>query len=80
MEYWIRNNFDIQKPFPFDEHEYIVFEYESKENMIPLRSLLKYVESLEAPLTHAKLKSVDPTDKAGWHKYFDDWKEKGILN
>lgn len=30
-------------------------------------------------LTHADLKSVDPSDSMGYHKYFDEWKSKGHI-
>ena len=77
MEAWIREHFDIEKPFPYETEEYIVVD---EKTSLYLPMFLDYVAGLETPLTVEKLKAVDPEDSRGWFAYFDKWKTEGILN
>lgn len=82
MEKWIKERFNIEKPYDYnnDESEYISFSYNERQTMIPLRIFLDYCKGLEAPLTVDKLKTIDEGDKIGWHPFFDSWKVQGLIS
>jgi len=76
MEQWIKHHFRVIID-EIGEEWFLVSE--TPERMASVRWFVQNFGGVEE-ITETTLKSIDPDDCMGWHRYFEDWKNQGILN
>lgn len=77
MRKWIHETFGIK--VNNNDEEVFVFESEGMEIEANLEIFLRLFNKVDAP-NYTNFINADPENKTGWHKHFNEWKEKGILN
>ena len=82
MEEWIRDTFQIvEKRFErwSDNEVYYVDGFQFGNIILPIDSFLNHTGEVEAPPTYDDLLAIDPEDKRGWHTYYEQWYNDGLL-
>lgn len=79
MEDWIRDHFKVERAFPYEDFDYIVWDRDGTEMMLPLPLLLDYCDGITTPLSYNKLVKREQEKQWGWEKIFSDWKENDYI-